>query len=132
MAKKTSIYLNPPIEAALKNADSISGRIGDVCDRYAEIVRRARIRAQFSDAELNAFRDCCNGHWFAPAAHIDGAVLANFEDALVDGLAQKWNIDTAATSAKLRALAYPDQVALAEDIEAFWRAVATAGPDGQD
>ena len=132
MTKRTSIYINPPIEAALKNADSISGRLGDICDRYAESNRRARISQRFSEAELNALRDCCNGTWFAPAQLIDGAVLANFKDSAPDGLYEKWEIDAPATIAKLRELAYPDQVALVEDIETFWRGVANAGPDGGD
>lgn len=124
MTKRTSIYINPPIEEALKGADSISGRLGHVCDRYAEINRRARIAQRFSENELNALRDVCNGTVFSPAQLIDGAVLADFEDSLQDGIAEKWSIDAEATIAKLRDLAYPDQVALVEDIEAFWRGVA--------
>lgn len=129
MTKRTSIYLNPPLEAALQGAESISGRLGQICDRYAETNRRARIAQRFSEAELNAFRDCCNGTWFEPAALVDGAVLANFEDSLQDGVAEKWGIDAPATITKLRALDYHEQVALVEDIEAFWRSVANAGPD---
>lgn len=132
MTKRTSIYLNPPLEAALKNADSISGRLGEICDRYAETNRRSRITQHFSVAELNAFRDCCNGKIFSPAQLIDGAVLANFEDSLIDGIAGKWSIDAPAASAKLRELTYAEQVALVEDIQAFWRGVANAGPDGDD
>lgn len=132
MTKRTSIYLNPPIAEALKSADSISGQLGKICDRYAETNRRARIAQRFSEAELNAFRDCCNGTWFEPAQLIDGAVLANFEDSLQDGIAEKWGIDAPSTIAKLRELTYPDQVALVEDIEAFWRGVANAGADGND
>jgi hypothetical protein len=132
MTKRTSIYLNPPLEEALKGTDSISGRLGQICDRFAETNRRARIRQQFNEAELNAFRDCCNGTIFGPAQLIDGAVLANFEDSAPDGLYEKWEIDAPATIAKLRGLTYPDQVALVEDIEAFWRGVANAGPDGGD
>lgn len=132
MTKRTSIYLNPPIEAALNGADSISGRLGQICDRYAETNRRARIGQRFSTAELNALRDVCNGTRFEPAQLIDGAVLANFEDSLQDGIAEKWGIDASATIAKLRGLTYPDQVALVEDIEAFWRGVANAGVDGDD
>ena len=132
MTKRTSIYLNPPLQKALDGADSISGRLGQICDRYAEINRRARIAQRFSEAELNAMRDCCNGTWFEPAQLIDGAVSANFEDSLIDGIAEKWGIDAPATIAKLRELTYPDQVALVEDIEAFWRGVANAGADGDD
>jgi hypothetical protein len=132
MTKRTSIYLNPPLEAALKGADSISGHLGKICDRYAETNRRARIAQRFSEDELSAFRDCCNGTWFEPAPLVDGAVLANFEDSLQDGIAEKWGIDAPAAIAKLRGLTYPDQVALVEDIEAFWRGVANAGADGDD
>lgn len=132
MTKRTSIYLNPPIEAALIHADSISGRIGNICDRYAQIVRRARIAQRFSGAELNALRDCCNGTIFSPAELISGAVLANFEDSAPDGLYDKWGIDGAATAAKLRTLTYVDQVALVEDIERFWVGVSSAGPDGPE
>lgn len=132
MTKRTSIYLSPPLEEALKGADSISGRLGQICDRYAETNRRARIAQRFSAGELNAFRDCCNGTIFGPAQLIDGAVLANFEDSLQDGIAEKWGIDAPATIAKLRDLTYPDQVALVEDIETFWHGVANAGADGDD
>jgi len=121
MSKRTSIYLNPPLAAALKDADSISGRLGRICARYAEINRRARIKQRFSEAELNAFRDCCNGTIFGVAELIDGAVLANFEDSAQDGLYEKWELDAPATIAKLRELSYSDQVALVENIELFWR-----------
>jgi len=132
MTKRTSIYLNPPLSEALKGADSISGRLGQVCARYAETNRRARIRQRFSEAELNAMRDVCNDTIFWPAQLIDGAVLADFEDSLIDGIAEKWDIDAPATIAKLRDLTYPDQVALVEDIEVFWRGVANAGPGVED
>lgn len=130
--KRTTIYLNPPIAAALADVGegSTSGRLGAICDRFAEIKRRARIRQRFSEGELMAVRDCCNGTWFEPAALIDGAVLANFEDSIQDGIAEKWEIDAQAAIVKLRALTFAEQVALVEDIEAFWRSVADAGPDG--
>jgi hypothetical protein len=132
MTKRTSIYLNPPIEEALKGADSISGRLGQICDRFAEINRRARIQQRFSAAELNALRDCSNGTWFDPAKLIDGAVLANFEDSAPDGLYAKWGIDGPATADKLRGLSYADQVALVEDIEKFWQAVTPCPVEPED
>lgn len=126
MAKRTSIYLSPPLAAALDGipAGGQSRRLGDIAERFGEITRRARIRQRFSEGELNALRDCCNSTLFQPAQLIDGAVLANFEDSLIDGLAEKWGIDAAGCAEKLGALSYPDQVALVEDIEAFWRGVA--------
>ena len=132
MSKRTTIYINPPIAAALRaGTESVSSRLGAVCGRYGEIVRRARIAARFTEPELDALRDCCNGTLFDPAQLIDGAILANFEDSLVDGLAEKWDIDPEALAAKLRGLPYSDQVALVEDIEAFRQGVADAGQGGE-
>ena len=109
--------------AALGHSDSLSGRLGDVCDRYAEIIRRTRVEQKFSEAEMNALRDCCNGTIFAPAQLIAGAVLANFEDSAVDGLYDKWGIDGLETARKLNALTFAEQVALVENIEKFWAEV---------
>lgn len=132
MSKRITIYLNPPLAEALEGlaaGDSVSGRLGAIAGRYTEILRRARIASRFTAHELDALRDCCNGTWFDPASLIDGAVLANFQDALQDGLGNKWGIDPAAVAERLRALSYPEQVALVEDIEQFWRGVAGGGPD---
>lgn len=124
MTKRTTIYLNPPLAAAIEGCDSISGRLGTLCDRYAEIIRRTRVASRFTEAELNALRDCCNGTWFEPAQLIDGAIRANFDDSLPDGLADKWDVDPDKVRAKLDALTYADQVALVENIEKFWRTTA--------
>lgn len=134
MSKRTTIYLSPPLAAALAGieAGGQSRRLGVIADRYAETTRRARIAQKFSAAELNAFRDCCNGTFFEPAPLIDGAVLANFADSLEDGLAEKWEIDADAAVAKLRALSYADQVALVEDIETYWRGVAPDPVEQED
>ena len=125
-SKRTTIYLNEPLALALQGlADrGQSARLGDIADRFAEIVRRARIAQRFSEAELMALRDCCNGTWFQPAKLIDGAVLANFSDSGPDGLYEKWGIDAQAVIDKLQGLSFADQVALVEDIEGFWRSVA--------
>lgn len=126
MATRTTIYLNPPLAAALADLPDRgqSARLGDIADRFAEITRRARIAQRFTQDELMALRDCCNGTWFQPAKLIDGAVLANFADSGPDGLYEKWNIDSEAVIAKLQGLSFSDQVALVEDIETFWRGVA--------
>ena len=117
MAKNTSIYLNPPIRAAIDGAESVSGRLGSICDRYAEITRRAKIEGIFSADELNAFQDCCKGSIFSPAKYFSGAVMIIFDDALGGGLAGKWGIDATAAINKLAALTYVEQVALIEYIE---------------
>jgi hypothetical protein len=99
----------------------ISGRPGIIYGRYHEIMRRILIENKFTEAELNSLRDCCNGTSFLDALHIFGAVQENFEDSLVDGLAEKWGIDPIALTSKLSELNYFEQVALVESIEKYWR-----------
>lgn len=120
---RATIFISPPLMAAVGDAPKLSSRLAVIADRYTEILRRARIEKTFTDPELNALRDCCNGTIFEPAQLVDGAVLANFEDSLCDGLAEKWGIDAGIVAAKLRALTYAEQVALVENIEQFWRNV---------
>ena len=122
MSKRTTIYISDVLARAIgASPDSLSGRLAQIGDRYGEIIRRQRIEQKFSDAELNALRDCCNGTWFDPAQLIDGAVLANFIDSKPDGLYEKWQVDGQSTAAKLAALTYPEQVALVEAIEQWCR-----------
>lgn len=121
MGKRTTIYLSPPLAAALDGIESgsQSRRLSTIADRYDEIIRRSRIGKRFSERQMNALRDCCSGTLFEPPGLIDGAVRANFEDSLLDGLAEKWEIDTAETIEILRGLTFSDQVALVEEIESF-------------
>lgn len=106
-------------------AEITNGSSKQVSDRYNEIIIRSGVAQLFSEAELNAFRDCCRGTSFGSAFQINDGVLINFEDSLIDGNAEKWEIDASATIAKLRVLSYPDQVVLVEDIEKFWREART-------
>ena len=132
MSKKstrTTIHVAGVLANAIgASPPSISGRLATIGDRYREIIRRTRVEARFGEAELNSLRDCCNGTWFEPAQLIDGAILANFEDSAPDGLYEKWEIDGPAVAAKLRALTYPEQVALVEAIEQWWRTQCPAAP----
>ena len=120
---RATIFISPPLMAVIGDVPKLSSRLAVIADRYTEILRRARIDTRFSEAEFNAIYDCCNGTWFEPAQLIVNAVLANFDDSLIDGLAEKWEIDAGEVIAKLRALTYADQVALVEKIEQFWRGV---------
>lgn len=126
MAKRTSTYLSDRtvdiLDAAMGDMGSLSGEINKSIDRYHEVIRRHRgVEAQFSEAELNALLDVCNGWWAEPAAAIAGGLALELEDSLPDGVAEKWKIDAPALIAKLRALPYADELALVAGIEAFWR-----------
>lgn len=113
MTKRTSLYLNPPLREALEGAGSISGRLGQVCDRYLEICDRANIEGRFTVAELRAVRESCAGLVFAPAPLITGAVASAFA---ASGEPEFGSPDWTLL-AKLRALTYWEQVALVEIIE---------------
>lgn len=129
MSKRTTIHRSARLDEAIgASPASVSGRLSTLADRYLEILRRTRVARRFSEAELNALRDCCNGTWFEPAQLIDGAILANLEDSEIDGLYEKWAIDGAALAAKLRELSFADQVALVEEIEQWWRTQCPSEP----
>ena len=121
--KRATIFISALLRAVVGDVPKLSPRLAVIADRYGEILWRARIDRRFSSAEFNALCDFCNGTSFEPAKLIDGAVLANFEASIIDGIAQKWEIDADLIAAKLRALTYADQVALVEKIEQFWRGV---------
>lgn len=127
--RRSTIHRSPRLDEVIgASPPSLSGRLSTIADRYLEILRRARVASRFSEPELNAMRDCCNGTWFEPAQLIDGAILANVEDSRVDGLYEKWGIDGDALAAKLRSLIFADQVALVEEIEQWWRTQCPSGP----
>jgi len=129
---RTTIHRSQRLDQAIgTNPPSVSGRLSTIADRYLEILRRTRIEQRFSESELNALRDCCNGMVFEPAALIDGAILANFRDAAPDGLYEKWGIDGESVAQRLASLSYPVQIALVESIEQWWRAQCPDGPTNE-
>ena len=115
MKKRTSIYISKPIEAALTSANSISGRIGNICDRYLEIVKQARITQIFTTDELAEIIECCKGVTFSPARIIDIDIINCFAEFIE--LHDRPSNGDALLADKLRALTYAQHVALAEFIE---------------
>ena len=125
MAKRTSTYLSDRtvaiLAAAMGDGGSLSGEINKFIDRYNEVIRRHRgVFEQFSEAEMTALRDICNGWIAEPAATLAGSMALRVADSLPDGIAVKWGIDAPALLAKLRALPYADELALVAGIEAWW------------
>ena len=115
MKKRTSLYISPPIAAAIDGVESISGRISAICDRYAEMTRRARVENIFSADELSEICKSCDGVIFDRARNIDGAILSNLEDYFSNDL---YGLHVAE---KLINLDYSRQVALVEYIESNLR-----------
>lgn len=121
MSRRATVYIADRAEAVL-GGDNLSGAINRVADRYYELVRRSRI--DLAPAELDAVRDALNGWLAEPAATIAGGPALEVEDALPDGLAERYGIDGPALVARLRALTYAQEVALVDAAEQYWRTVA--------
>lgn len=119
MATKKGIYFADAAEQLL--GDISSGRVNQVLDRYAEILRRERVEKMFSDAQWNALRDLLNGTLSEPAELIRGSLAMSWEDSIEDGIAEKWDVDPQSMQQKLAALTYVQEVAIVEAVERWWR-----------
>jgi hypothetical protein len=126
MAQKKSIYIGDKMAETLGPCGdgeflSLSGRINQVTERYAETLRRAGL-PEFSEAETNLLRDSLNGVLHDSADSVRG-VWMGIEDSInLDGLDKKWEIDGPALVEKLKTLRYDQDLALIEAIEQWWRA----------
>lgn len=129
MARNISIYPSPALDAACAlngGGRNRSHRISQIADRYAEIMRRTAL-PDFTEAEWSLLQDACNGVLHEPAGMIRGGLALGVEDAIaLDGLADKWSVDGAALLARLRDLAFAQEVRLIEDIERRWGEQADA------
>lgn len=119
MATKKGIYFADAAEQLL--GDISSGRVNQVLDRYAEILRRERVEKMFSDAQWNALRDLLNGTLSEPAELIRGSLAMSWEDSIEGGIAEKWDVDPQSMQQKLAALTYVQEVAIVEAVERWWR-----------
>lgn len=86
-------------------------------ERYYELMRHARrsLRAKLSPAEVALVADALASTFLDHTSlrHIDHEV----EDALLDGLAEKWDVDGAKLVATLRALSDGELFALGDAVE---------------
>jgi hypothetical protein len=114
---RKNVYFSDRTLAQLGDRDSLSGRVATIIDRYAELCRRERPWQKFEEAELSAIRDACLSWRAEPAATIFGGVLLEVEDALADGLGEKWGVDSDQILTKLRALSPGEEIALVDWLE---------------
>lgn len=119
MATKQGIYFGDAAETLLGEISSKT--VNRALDRYAEIMRRERVEKLFSDAEWSALRDMLNGTILEPAGMIRGSLAQGWDDSIEDGIAEKWGVDPASMADKLRALTYPQEVAVIHSVEQWWR-----------
>lgn len=95
-----------------------SSVIAKSLDRYFYAIAAARrgLRSRFSKSELGLILDVANGTLFASPCAI-GFIEHEVAAALVDGGAEKWQVDGPALHKKLAALTYCEKLALVDAVE---------------
>jgi|GEM_PF-3198723 len=107
---------------AERSAESVPHHYGDekrvqqICDRYAEIVRReqAALSRMFSDAELQLIAHMLHSVRFEEAASCRGVWLAVEARMIDEELDQHFKLDGEALLVKMKALSYAQEVSLIE------------------
>lgn len=127
MKPKSIIIADRNLQAAVsQRGDTFNAAGNGIIERYIRLVesRRAEIRRTFSDRELQALLDACNGTIHDPIEMGIAALAHGVADALeLDGLAEKWGIDGPGLLAKLRGSDPVTRLALIDFIERAWRHV---------
>ena len=123
MAIRKTVYLSDQSEAILGQVDSRSGRLNNIIIRYGAII--AAECPALTEAEWLLICDMLNAtvldtdHRDTDPARFLWADIA--ESGKLDGLAEKWEVDTEALSQRVRAMSYAQQVAIVEAVAKFWR-----------
>ena len=102
--------------ARRRGEESISTVADRDLHRYYALLARAL--PTFTEAEASLLVDALNGLITEP--HTAHLLWANIEDALGDGLAEKWGVDGPALVARLRALTPFAALAVADAAERWW------------
>jgi len=123
--KKLSISLIPELisEIELRNLER-SAAIANCLERYFSLIDKTRrgLRDRFSSNELGLIVDARNGTlWDSRSAQM---LHVEIDDALADGLGEKWQVDGRALVEKLEALDLVQKLALVDAIERWWMRVS--------
>ncbi len=124
MASKKSIYLSDAAEKVIGTVDdSLSGRINSIIVRYGAIITKDC--PELTESEWMMICDILNGTILetdnrdADPARFLWADIA--ESGKLDGIAEKWDIDTESLSQRVRDMSYSQQCAIIEVVSRFWR-----------
>lgn len=88
-------------------------------ERYYALLDRELRGLALTEGEAALLCDVSNGTLWEPSSM--PLLWAEVEDALADGLAERWSVDGPALVAKLRALPLAARVAVCDATERFWR-----------
>lgn len=125
MASKKSIYISDAAEKVIGDNENVSGRINSIIVRYGTIMEKDC--PELTESEWMMICDILNGtdHRDADPARFLWADIS--ESGKLDGMAEKWEIDTEALSQRVRDMEYTQQVAIIEIVHRFWRGNSNAG-----
>jgi len=124
MAEKFAIYAGEPMASALAGYETErSARINQVCAEWRDLI--AAGVPTLTEAQWCAIIDACNGTMIDDE-HTWRMVWAEIDDARE--ICEKWGIDKASTVAALRAMTWPQLLAMRETIRRYWLAIDTAQP----
>lgn len=90
-------------------------------ERYYDLLARDVRRLTLSEAEIMLLLDVSNGTLWEPTSI--PLLYAEVENALQDGVEQKWGVDGLALVGKLRALSLGQTYALVDGLERAWKAL---------
>lgn len=128
MAKRTSIYLSPPLDELLlahaaRGDDALrsaSALLASVVDRYLDIVRRNL--PDWTTPQWCLAADALNGCWLSesPGSALS-IVQMEISDAVeLNGADEKWGVDWAVFRPALILLTHTQAIAVIEVVERFW------------
>lgn len=128
MASRKTIYLNDAAEKVIGTVDdSLSGRINSILIRYGAIIQKEC--PELTSNEWMMICDILNGTILeADSRDADPArfLWADIsESGKLDGMAEKWEIDTDDLSQRVRVMNYAQQCAIIEVVCRFWKGHST-------
>lgn len=123
MSRRATIHLSTPAENVIGEVENLSGRLNNIIIRYGGIVSAET--PTLALAEWQMICDMLNStiidtdHRDTDPARFLWSDIA--ESGKLDGLAEKWEINTESLSQRVRAMSYAQTVAILEVVAKFWR-----------
>jgi hypothetical protein len=114
--KRPSVYLtDKSLQFLETRGEPLSGAINQTVDRYDQVLKHIELPT-FTPEEIQMLLSATQGVLYQPAEMIAG-LWQGIEDDLVDDLTNEVDQLGAALIQKLKALTYPQEVALLERLE---------------
>lgn len=118
MSKRTSIYLTDASEQVIGPTDNLSGRINSIVGRYARILDEST--PSLTEGEWSFLCDMLNGTVIEE--NTGDYLWADIAEAgKLNGLAEKWGVDSDDLSSRVRTMRAAARFAILEVVTRFWQ-----------